>query len=68
MSITQSRPQDVKVRYFAGGEWKSSIIAKQGKNRHEATKMARTYTAIPPAEGWAGGLPEHNGYKPTGKR
>lgn len=58
--------RDVKVKYLAGGEWKSKIIDRLGKHRHESTKLARTYTAFPPEGGWPGGDPLKNGYKPQG--
>lgn len=56
--------RDVKKKYLAGGQWKSKIIARQGKHRHEATRVGGTYICIPPAEGWPGGDPVKNGYKP----
>lgn len=58
--------RDVKKRYLVGGEWKSAIIRCQGKHRHEATKLARVYVAVPPPEGWPGGEEVKNGYKRSG--
>jgi hypothetical protein len=59
--------KDVKSKYLVGGVWKRHIIEKKDKGRSERTKLGRVYIAIPPPEGWPGGLPEKNGYKAGGK-
>ena len=58
--------RDVKKKYLSGGLWKKKIIDNVGKHRHESTKLSRSYIAIPPEEGWPGGDPLKNGYKPQG--
>lgn len=60
-------PRDVKKKYLSSGERNKRKIEKAGKGKSESTRLGRTYIAIPPAEGWPGGLPEKNGYKPGGK-
>lgn len=59
---------DVLRRYLQGGVWKRHIIEKKDKGRSERTKLGRSYVAIPPPEGWPGGHPEKNGWKPGGKK
>lgn len=58
--------RDVKKRYLAGGAWRAKITAKKGKASRTTSKPGRLYMAYPPVEGWKGGLPEHNGWKPSG--
>lgn len=53
-------------RYQAMGSWKVRKIEKAGRGRSEKTKVGRVYLAIPPVEGWLGGDPVKNGYKPAG--
>lgn len=66
MAIEYTAPKDVKSRHLSGGFWKSKQIAKKGKHSRTASKPARFYVAVPPTEGWPGGLPEKNGWKPSG--
>jgi hypothetical protein len=42
------------------------VCAQRKKNRPSRTSSVKckTYTAIPPAEGWPGGDPVKNGWKP----
>lgn len=54
---------DVKRKYLVGGMYKRRLIEKQGKGRSESSKMPRIYVAIPPPDGWPGGLPEKNGLR-----
>ena len=61
-----NRPQDVKPKHFSGGEWKRRAFEAIGRHRHTASGLGRSYIAIPPEEGWPGGDPLRNGYKPTG--
>lgn len=44
-------------------------IVKSSERRASRTtsKQARIYFAVPPAEGWPGGDPAKNGWKPNGK-
>lgn len=56
--------QDVQRKYLQGGVYKRNIIEKQGKGRSERTKLSSSYVAVPPPEGWPGGHPEDNGYRP----
>lgn len=44
------------------------IAAMFRKNRPSRTTstIARIYIAIPPPEGWPGGAPEKNGWRPRG--
>lgn len=58
--------QDVKSKYLTGGQWKKAYFAKLGKHRHETTRKGRVYIAVPPPEGWPGGLEVNNGYKKRG--
>lgn len=59
--------KDVKSRYKVMGTWCARKLEKGARGRTERTKLGRVYTAIPPAEGWPGGEPVRNGWKPTGK-
>lgn len=58
--------KDVKRKYLVGGSWKSRQIDKKGKASRTTSKPARIYIAVPPAEGWPGGDPAKNGWKPGG--
>lgn len=46
------------------GTWKTRIFLSKDRGRSEKCKKAKRYFAYPPAEGWPGGAPEKNGYKP----
>jgi hypothetical protein len=59
--------KDVLRKYLVGGYYRRHKIEKEGKGKSEKTKLGRVYIAIPPPEGWPGGLPEKNGWKPFGK-
>jgi len=39
---------------------------KQARASRTHSKRGRTYFAVPPAEGWPGGDPAKNGWKPSG--
>jgi hypothetical protein len=58
---------DVKTRYLVGGVWKVKEFKRKGKASRTYSKPARTYLAVPPTEGWPGGVPEKNGYKAGGR-
>ena len=64
MAMSIVRDLSVKVKYYSGGELRKHILDRLGKHKHESTKKARIYYAIPPITGWIGGLPEVNGWKP----
>jgi hypothetical protein len=36
-----------------------------GTPSHTGSGLAGSYYAYPPAEGWPGGMPEQNGWKPA---
>ncbi len=59
-------PRDVKPKFFSGGFWKAYQIPRKGKRSYTTSKPARFYVAVPPETGWPGGLPEKNGWKPSG--
>lgn len=48
------------------GTWKKRIFDRKGKRSATTSKPARIYIAIPPIEGWPGGDPLKNGYRPSG--
>lgn len=60
------KDSSVKPKYYTGGEYRAYQIARKGKRSFTMSKVARQYIAVPPAEGWPGGDPLKNGYKPTG--
>lgn len=71
MSLKRKDPAvgtDIKRKHLVGGTWKRRKLDKLGKSRSERTKLARTYVAKPPEEGWPGGDPLKNGYRPGGKK
>ncbi len=55
---------DVLPRHLAGGTWKSKILAKKGKRSFTTSKPARLIFLDAPVNGWPGGRPEENGWKP----
>lgn len=48
------------------GRWKINKIKKalMGRKNSTSSKKAKIVVRYPPADGWPGGLPEHNGWKP----
>lgn len=48
------------------GTWKKKIFDRKGKRSYTMSKPGRIYVAIPPEEGWPGGDPLKNGYRPSG--
>jgi hypothetical protein len=42
------------------------VKAKERRASRTYSKLARTYFVYPPAEGWPGGDPVKNGYRPSG--
>ena len=71
MAVKRKDPDvghDILRRHLAGGVWCRHKIDKLGKGRSERTKLGRMYTAYPPPEGWPGGHPDKNGWKPGGKK
>ncbi len=61
-------PRDVKPGLLQGGQWKARYFDRLGKHRHVPTALARSYIAVPPPEGWPGGEPARNGWKPVSAR
>lgn len=55
---------DIKRKHLVGGTYKQRYYEKLGKGKSEKTKLGAIYVATPPAEGWPGGPPEKNGWKP----
>lgn len=55
-------PRDVLPRYFVGGLWRSADANKRPSRTTSSRGKLRIVT--PPPEGWKGGLPEQNGWKP----
>jgi hypothetical protein len=64
------------ANYNAKGEASCSCCATihrdvpqiERKKKKTGTGGGRSYTAVPPVGGWPGGLPEHNGWRPSGGR
>lgn len=59
-------PADVLPRYFVGGQWMAHILLKKGRGSRTSSKPGNLRVLTPPPEGWRGGLPEANGYRPKG--
>lgn len=58
-------PRDVKPGNFSGGQWKSRKIEKGQRASRTRSNVAKIYIVVPPIEGWPGGDPIKNGYKPV---
>lgn len=43
--------------------WKLKKMKKGQRASQTRSSKVRTYLAIPPEEGWRGGIPEQNGYR-----
>lgn len=56
--------RDVYTRYLAGGTWHKDIIKKKNKGSQTKAGRGSTYIAVPPVEGWPGGDPIKNGFRP----
>lgn len=56
--------KDVLPRYTAMATWKSRKLAKKLRGSRTRSTVGKVYIAVPPADGWKGGLPEQNGWKP----
>jgi hypothetical protein len=55
--------RDVKPKYLSMGRWNKKIISKKARGSRTKSSVARSYVAVPPPEGWRGGLPEQNGLR-----
>lgn len=51
--------RDVKPKYLSMGRWNT----KKARGSRTKSSLARSYVAVPPPEGWRGGLPEQNGLR-----
>lgn len=63
-----NRAKDLLPRYMWMGNWRARLQQKGARASRTTSKPARLYVAVPPAEGWTGGLPEKNGYRGRGTK
>lgn len=61
-NILFSKGTDV-MRKHRAGSLRSKQMKKGQRSSRTASKRARTYIAVPPAEGWRGGDPAANGWR-----